>query len=316
MPRDALADFLSAYPPEIRSLARAARALVLATRPGAHEKVWPGWKTIGFGNGPGMKDCVVGIGPAKAHVSLVFYAGRELADPAGLLEGSGKAGRHLKVRSKEELSSPPVRALLKAAFARRAARPATKASRPRAGAERATPGPGDAAVTRETGRDWKAWKALLDAEGAASLDHKGIVALLSRRHGLSPWWQQTVAIGYEKLSGIRERNQPAALYQVGVSRTVAAALPRLWAAWVEPRTRARWLGRVRVVVRKATEERSLRVTWEDGSNLEVLFAAKGKERSQVTVDHRKLPPGEAVARMRSFWKERLDALRDLLEAQA
>lgn len=315
MPRDALSELLSPYPPEVRSLARAARALVLAACPSAHETVWPGWKMVGFGTGPGMKEGVVAVGPARSHVSLVFYAGSELPDPEGLLEGTGKAGRHVKVRTKDELSSPAVRALLKAAFARSAGRPRAKATRPRAGVQRAAPGPGDAAVKRETGRDWKGWKALLDAEGAASLDHKGIVSLLSRRHGLSPWWQQTVAIGYERLSGIRERNQPAALYQVGVSRTVAAALPRLWAAWAEPRTRARWLGRVRLVVRKATEERSLRVTWEDGSSLEVLFAAKGKERSQVTVDHRKLPPGEAVTRMRSFWKERLDALRDLLEAR-
>lgn len=212
----------------------------------------------------------------------------------------------MKVRERKELGTRAVRDLVRASFSRETA--------PRAPAKAPAPKVSDGAVKKETGRSWGEWKALLDAEGAAALGHKGIVAILSRRHGLGPWWQQTVAIGYEKLSGIRERNQPAALYQVGVSRTVAVALPRLWAAWTEPRTRRRWLPDTAFVIRKSTEGKSLRVTWADGSHLEVQFASKGKEKSQVTVDHRKLPPGPAVARMRTFWKERLDALRAQLEA--
>jgi hypothetical protein len=34
----------------------------------------------------------------KAHVNVGFFRGAELADPAGLLEGTGKVMRHVKLR--------------------------------------------------------------------------------------------------------------------------------------------------------------------------------------------------------------------------
>jgi len=40
---------------------------------------------------------------AKAHVSLGFYRGTELPDPQGLLEGTGKILRHVKLTSLDEL---------------------------------------------------------------------------------------------------------------------------------------------------------------------------------------------------------------------
>lgn len=38
------------------------------------------------------------VGAFKAHVNLGFFHGAELDDPAGLLEGSGKFMRHVKLR--------------------------------------------------------------------------------------------------------------------------------------------------------------------------------------------------------------------------
>jgi hypothetical protein len=49
-----------------------------------------------------------GLGAIAAHakwVSVVFFRGSELPDPDGLLEGSGKRVRHVKVRSAEQLES-------------------------------------------------------------------------------------------------------------------------------------------------------------------------------------------------------------------
>ena len=47
-------------------------------------------------------------------------------------------------------------------------------------------------------KSWAEWFALLDAAGAADLDHRGIVAVLAQRHGVGPWWQQMVTSAYEK----------------------------------------------------------------------------------------------------------------------
>jgi len=38
------------------------------------------------------------VGVFKAHVNVGFFYGATLADPAGLLEGTGKRMRHVKVR--------------------------------------------------------------------------------------------------------------------------------------------------------------------------------------------------------------------------
>jgi hypothetical protein len=53
----------------------------------------------------------------KAHVNVGFFYGALLADPAGLLEGSGKRMRHVKLRPGSELDNKALRALIAAAYA-------------------------------------------------------------------------------------------------------------------------------------------------------------------------------------------------------
>ena len=57
----------------------------------------------------------------RAHVNLGFFQGVHLPDPEGLLEGSGKALRHVKLRRPEEALAPAVRALMIAAQGERRA---------------------------------------------------------------------------------------------------------------------------------------------------------------------------------------------------
>src|SRR5689334_11867017 len=44
------------------------------------------------------------VGVYKAHTNVGFFYGAELADPARLLEGTGKRGRHVKLRPGVELN--------------------------------------------------------------------------------------------------------------------------------------------------------------------------------------------------------------------
>ena len=53
----------------------------------------------------------------KAHVNVGFFLGAELDDPAGLLEGSGRRMRHVKVRPGTELHFAALGALIDAAYA-------------------------------------------------------------------------------------------------------------------------------------------------------------------------------------------------------
>jgi hypothetical protein len=53
----------------------------------------------------------------KAHVNVGFFFGAELEDPAGLLEGSGRRMRHVKVRPSADLNFAGLSALIDAAYA-------------------------------------------------------------------------------------------------------------------------------------------------------------------------------------------------------
>lgn len=113
-------EFLQRYSPQVRGLALRACALIREVMPGATEKVHPGWKVIVFGTGARMGDMVFGVGPLKERVNIQL-SGADLPDPAGLLEGSGKAARHVKVASPAVLESPALRDLLRAALEAHAA---------------------------------------------------------------------------------------------------------------------------------------------------------------------------------------------------
>jgi hypothetical protein len=53
----------------------------------------------------------------KDHVNVGFFLGASLDDPARLLEGTGKRGRHVKLRPGRELDSAALSELIDAAYA-------------------------------------------------------------------------------------------------------------------------------------------------------------------------------------------------------
>ena len=72
--------------------------------------------SLWWGTGPRkMTDGVLWAMPHKAHVNLGFFRGATLADPDGRLEGTGKAFRHVKLRSVADVSDPAIVALIRAA---------------------------------------------------------------------------------------------------------------------------------------------------------------------------------------------------------
>jgi hypothetical protein len=52
----------------------------------------------------------------KSHVNVGFFYGAVLEDPAGLLEGSGKRMRHVKLKPGTELNTAALRDLVDAAY--------------------------------------------------------------------------------------------------------------------------------------------------------------------------------------------------------
>jgi hypothetical protein len=68
-------------------------------------------------------------------------------------------------------------------------------------------GMSDAAVKAKTGCTWERWVKSLDHHGAATLPHIEIARLIHDTWKVGGWWSQMVAVGYERIKGLRERGQ-------------------------------------------------------------------------------------------------------------
>lgn len=173
----------------------------------------------------------------------------------------------------------------------------------------------DASARERTGRGWDEWFALLDSWGATERKHAEIARWLVTEHQVDSWWAQSVTVGYEQARGIRAPGQQSdGYYAASGSRTVAVPVDRLFEAFSDTELRQRWLPDS-LEVRSVTAPKTFRADWEDGSTRIVVgFTAKGDAKAQVAVLHQKLADAEAAAAMKAYWRERLTALKQLLEA--
>jgi hypothetical protein len=108
--------FLAPYNQDMRDLAWKVRALIRDVMPAAIEQLDPPANLIAYGVDRTYKGLICGITLHKAHVNLMFANGSELPDPHGLLTGTGKRARHIKILPGAEVDTPAIRALLEAAI--------------------------------------------------------------------------------------------------------------------------------------------------------------------------------------------------------
>jgi uncharacterized protein YndB with AHSA1/START domain len=197
----------------------------------------------------------------------------------------------------------------KQAAAKKPAKPAKEAKPDYA----ALAGMSDETIAAKTGCTWEKWVGHLDYFGAADKPHREIVDHVNEKFGIPGWWAQSVTVGYERIRGLREIGQRrGGSYETTKSKTIAAPVARLFAAFADAKARKRWLPGVELVVRKATPDKSVRITWVDGTSVEAGFYPKGPEKSMVAVAHTKLPDRARADELKRFWGERLDALAEQL----
>lgn len=174
-------------------------------------------------------------------------------------------------------------------------------------------GMAEATVAARTGHGWAEWVALLDGIDAASMSHGEIAAWVAEQHTISGWWSQTVAVGYERIRGLRKIGQRRdGSFEVGKSKTYPVPVERLYDAFAEEGERERWLPGVQIEVRTCTRPKTVRWLWEDGNPVEAYFTAKGAGKSSVSVQHRQLTSRAAADASKAEWGERLQALAEAL----
>jgi hypothetical protein len=116
-PRELL-EFLHRYDAAIRALALGLRKVVHAELAPSHEYIFEMRSKVVLLYGATERviaDGICNIGVFRRHVLLGFPRGADLKDPAGVLQGTGQAMRHIRLNKLSDLDRPDIRKFLRRA---------------------------------------------------------------------------------------------------------------------------------------------------------------------------------------------------------
>ena len=115
----ALDEFLAPFDDEVVAIVHGLRERVLAVMPNAHEFVWDATNAVSLAYTPTRRwqDGICHIAAYTKHANLGFNEGASLADPSGVLEGTGTRIRHVSFRSSADVTAGWVDHYLRAALA-------------------------------------------------------------------------------------------------------------------------------------------------------------------------------------------------------
>ncbi len=206
----------------------------------------------------------------------------------------------------------------RAALLAKASSPPSKSNVPKAVVPQARwaqlAGMSDAAVQAKTDRTWAQWVATLDAAEAWRWTHRDIAKHVGATYAeVSPWWAQTITVGYERIRGLRDVGQRrGGSYDANKSRTYPVDVSTLYRMFADARRRRRWLTEGFVKIRTSRVDTSMRVDWDDDTRVMLTFVAKGPNKSTVSIQHRGLADKAAATQAKAAWQGRLDTLRAML----
>ncbi len=173
----------------------------------------------------------------------------------------------------------------------------------------------DKVVVEKTGKTMAEWFDVLDRKGAKMLDPHGIYELIGTIDGLKPLGevnQGLLSTSYQWDRGLRQRGEKKDGFEISASKTIAVPVDELYRSFVDDSIRGEWLGH-EIEITKATEDKSARAAWGDGTRVSVDFHPKGDAKSQIVVQHLKIADAEKAAELKGLWSTALDALKSILE---
>jgi hypothetical protein len=118
-PASQIAGFIAKFDPRVAKLIRSCRAAARKRMPAANELIYDNYNffVIGYSSTERASDCIVSLASDRHGVTLFFYYGARLNDPAKILQGSGNQVRSIRMESAATLARPEVEALLVEAIA-------------------------------------------------------------------------------------------------------------------------------------------------------------------------------------------------------
>ncbi len=195
----------------------------------------------------------------------------------------------------------------------------------------------DASCKKATGKTLKQWFSAMEAAGDVSKKRRDAINWLYAEMNKDMWWCTTVWVEYERSKGVVNRKDglPEG-YNICVTKTIAAPVADVYAAWADSKHLAKWFGpktKAKVADKgswddrfgnsgdylRVRENKDLRFTWSNGGSasttqVDVAFADKGKGKTGITLNHQRLQNREEADGLRKAWGDAFDQLKAMLEA--
>jgi hypothetical protein len=163
------------------------------------------------------------------------------------------------------------------------------------------------AVQEATGKSWDEWRAIIDAGPGRDAAHGHIVDYVVAQ-GVDGWWAQSVAVGYERISGIRLPHQMAdGTFTAGKTKTVTIDTAELRAMIFDDEARDDLFPGLGTALRSKPEAKVPRIRIGPGV-AQVAIEEKPEGRATVTIAHEKLPSPEEVESWKAYWSGWLDTI--------
>jgi len=113
-PTEQVQEWLQKLPADKKPIVDHLRGLIGSVMPEAHEIIYH--DALGYGPTDAGFDRILYITVFEKHSNLGFFYGGYLDDPEGLLIGSGKRMRHIKIRSIQDCDNPAIKSILEQAW--------------------------------------------------------------------------------------------------------------------------------------------------------------------------------------------------------
>ena len=164
-------------------------------------------------------------------------------------------------------------------------------------------------VKAATGRGWMGWFSILNKMNANTMPHKDVAKRLREEYDAPRWWNQMIAVEYERARGGRKKNERAGgTFAVNVTKVMPVSLSKLFAAATNEKTRRNWFPAGAFEETSKTKDKYWRGKWKTDSKLEFGFYAKGEGKASIMLEIRQLPSEADVEKERGAWKKAMEKL--------
>jgi uncharacterized protein YndB with AHSA1/START domain len=153
---------------------------------------------------------------------------------------------------------------------------------------------------------------------------------------IDPWWCTTISVEYEKHHDIRKKDGLHEGYFICSTKTIAAPVADVFAAWSNADKLSEWFGQsTKAEVKeggsyenkdkdkgaflRVRKNKDLRLSFENPSfsapsQVDVQFQDKGKGKTGVMVAHNRIQTRSEADGLRAAWAEALERLKSICEA--